>query len=317
MKPHLKLAFVDFSQRTFAAKGCFLYKLLEPLYDLELADDPQVVFYSCFGQAHRRYRCRRIFYTGENCRPDWRACDYALSFDHCDRPEHYRLPNYARGTYGDLRDLIKGRADVDRILSEKTAFCNFIYSNRHCQERNQFFDRLARYKRIDSPGAVRNNMQGVIGPRFGGDTPWQVSKLAFLRRYKFTIAFENCSYPGYTTEKLTQPMFANSLPIYWGNPLVQRDFNPRSFLSYYDCGSQDELAERVIALDRDDSLYAECLRQPWLHGDRVPPQFEPESIRQFVVRAIETPRPLVAQRTWPSWFSGWPFARRKVARHAT
>ena len=42
----------------------------------------------------------------------------------------------------------------------------------------------------------------------------------------FTIAFKNDSYPGYTTEKIYEPMYVNSLPIYSGNPLVYRDFNP-------------------------------------------------------------------------------------------
>ena len=38
-----------------------------------------------------------------------------------------------------------------------------------------------------------------------------------------TIAFENSSFPGYTTEKIFEPMLEGSIPIYWGNPRVDED----------------------------------------------------------------------------------------------
>jgi hypothetical protein len=40
----------------------------------------------------RKYRCTRIYFTGENTRPNFRQCDYAFTFDNNGRPEHYRLP---------------------------------------------------------------------------------------------------------------------------------------------------------------------------------------------------------------------------------
>ena len=57
-------------------------------------------------------------------------------------------------------------------------------------------------------------------------------KQAFLRDYKFTIAFENESHPGYTTEKIVEPMLADSIPIYWGDPLVGTDFEVESWLEH-------------------------------------------------------------------------------------
>jgi hypothetical protein len=117
---------------------------------------------------------------------------------------------------------------------------------------------LSKYKRVDSGGRLYNNLDGPV-----------TDKLALVKASKFTIAFENDSRPGYTTEKLSQPMEALSVPIYWGNPLVHLDFNPRSFINVHDFPNLEAAVERVMEVDRNDELYAEYLRQPWYHDNRV------------------------------------------------
>jgi hypothetical protein len=302
MKPRLKIAFADYSPRSFWPQNNFITRVLAAKYELVFCDEPDILFYACNGKQHLRYRCRRVYFTGENFRPDWNTCDYAITYDRTDHPDHFRLPNFARGSYGDLRKLVKGAVDVERILAEKPKFCNFVCSNRHCPERIRFFDKLSRYKRVDAPGKVRNNMPaGAISPRHGKQS-WIAGKLDFVRQYKFTIAFENTSHPGYTTEKLPQPMWADSLPIYWGDPLVHLDFNPRSFLNWFDYGSDEALIERIIVIDRDDGLYADYLRQPWYHGNRLPDAFQESRFKEFLLRVVESPRQPVALRTRPSWF---------------
>jgi len=80
-----------------------------------------------------------------------------------------------------------------------------------------------------------------------------LGKIEFLKRYKFNIAFENASLPGYTTEKIVEPMAARCLPIYWGNPLIEREFNPKSFLNYFDFRDDDALIEKIIEFDESDA----------------------------------------------------------------
>jgi hypothetical protein len=280
VKPCIRLAYSDF-WGSFDPRRNYFAELLGPHYDLELSDEPDVLFYSCFGRDFRRFRrATRVFYTGENVRPNFRQCDFAFSFDHADRPEHYRLPLYA--WYGDPATLVKGPVDAERILAGKTGFCNFVYSNPRCKMRNRFFEKLSKYKRVDSGGKLMNNIGGRVD-----------NKREFLARYKFTIAFENDSHPGYTTEKIVEPMFAWSLPIYWGNPLVHLDFNPRSFVNYFDGSGLDDLVERVVELDRDDRQYCQMLRQPWFHRNEVNQYVRPENVlAQFerIVSAAATPR---------------------------
>ena len=295
MKTLLRLAYADF-WGTFDPLHNYFNTLLSPHYELEAADDPDFLIYSCFGKNFRRFpRATRIFYAGENARPNFRQCDFAFTFDHCDRPEHYRLPLYA--WYGDPASLVKGPIDAERILAAKTGFCNFVYSNPRCKMRNRFFEKLSKYKRVDSGGKWLNNIGGRVE-----------NKREFLARYKFTIAFENDSHPGYTTEKIVEPMHAGSLPIYWGNPLVHLDFNPRSFVNYFDGGNLDDLVDRVVELDRNDRMYCDMLRQPWYHGNVVNEYVRTENVLAQFER-IFAERKAVRRRSfffWPSRLAAAP-----------
>src|SRR5438309_9644483 len=95
--------------------------------------------------------------------------------------------------------------------------------------------------------------------------PW--GKIEFLKRYKFNIAFENASLPGYTTEKIVEPMAARCLPIYWGNPLIHREFNPKSFFNYVDFRDAAALIARFIELDQNYALYRQYVPAPYFHED--------------------------------------------------
>ncbi|MCC7085993.1 MAG: hypothetical protein IT427_13405 [Pirellulales bacterium] len=256
MKPHLKLAFCDFWPK-FNPSNNWFTRLLSQRYEVEVCERPEMVIYSCFGRQHRKFDCIRIFYTGENRRPDFRHCDFALSFDHLDDPRHFRLPLYA--VYFDPAILIKPtHFDPSRLLAEKTRFCNFVYSNPYCATRNRFFRELSKYKPIDAGGKLFNNLGGPIA-----------DKLVLLRQSKFTIAFENESQSGYTTEKIADPMRAGSLPIYWGNPDVGLDFNPHSFINLHDWPNMQAAIDHIIEVDRNDEQYLHYLRQPWFHDNRI------------------------------------------------
>ncbi len=258
LKPSiLKVDFVDFMP-SWKREDNYLLDLLRQRFEVEVSDQPDLLFYSDFGSQVRKYSCLRIYYTAENLRPDFGECDYALTFDWIDAPQHFRLPLYLQ--YGDMERLIKPPLDVDAVRAQKTKFCNFVYSNRTAQKRVQFFERLSKYKRVDSGGLLMNNVGGPIK-----------NKVEFMSQYKFSIAFENSRHPGYTTEKIVHPMYAGSIPIYWGNPVVERDFNPRSFLRWDDYQDDEALIERILELDRNEEEWLAMVAEPWLHGNKLSP----------------------------------------------
>jgi hypothetical protein len=224
----IKLNFSDF-RSDFDKEDNYFTRLLSSHYDLEISDKPDFLIYSCFDHDgklpwHRKFRnsrqnaavdyqkynCIRIFYTYENVRPNFKECDYAFTFDYSAHFNHYRLPLYGiiyQRTQGwpfdnKIHPLTR-KNNPQEILQKKTKFCNFLYSNRHGKKRNAFFHKLSEYKPVDSGGKHLNNLGYQIK-----------NKLDFMQQYKFTIAFENYSYPGYTTEKIYDPMLVNSIPIY-------------------------------------------------------------------------------------------------------
>jgi hypothetical protein len=251
-------------------------------FDFVNDPDPDFVLFSVFPGDLPEGRAVRIFYTAENVRPDFGACDWAFSFDYDEElrhPRHLRLPNYVR--LGAGRDLLKDPGRADAILHSKTRFCNFVYYA-DTPVRARFFELLSQYKPVDAPGRCGNNMPPIGGhlsaeaSRFARG--YQGQKVDFQRSYKFSIAFENAAHPGYTTEKIYHAMLAETLPIYWGNPLVHRDFNTRSFLNASDFRTLEELVDAVVQLDQNDDLYLQYMREPWYPDNALTPYVDSAAI---------------------------------------
>ncbi len=222
--------------------------------------EPDYLIYSSMGSAHLGFdnpQCVKIFFTAENVAPDFSACDYALASDRIQFGDRYhRLPNYAF-TEG-FKDLADRPTLTPRDLIDGRKFCNYIYSNPAPNPiRHRFFTELCDYKKVDAPGVDHNNMQSL-------DDRWPEldrvqKKERFLKQYKFCIAFENSTYPGYTTEKLVQALVARTVPIYWGAPDVERDFNPASFINAAHFANLQDLVAEVARIDSDDDAYQNML----------------------------------------------------------
>jgi len=285
---------------------------LKPLFDFEASGEPQVVLYGPYGGPMPAGRYVKVFIGCENVRPIMSECDFAFGVLH---PQYVNDPRYMRfARWGDDSHLVQRDKDWDAVLRGKTRFCAFLYAQRY-PYREAFFRALSRYKPIDAPGRSMNNMPG-IDPLPGQDL-WK-NKVEFLRAYKFVIAFENSSTPGYNTEKLSHAIEADCVPIYWGDSEIGRSFNVKRFINAHDFVSAprrllprlphaphslghnadtklfpriarklngiageieqrtwalagfDALIERVVALDRDDALYLEHLREPFF-VDNLPP----------------------------------------------
>lgn len=304
-RPAIRIDFCDFWPG-FRKTDNFFYNLLKTRFNLELTDSPTFVLYSDPNQhLHRLHNCVRIFVGVEWWRPDWRECDYALTPNYIDDPRHLRLPFYVPWE-GGARPLIKGAEDPAKMLAQRTGFCSFMVSQNHPaknRKRLEFFRKLSRYRKVDSGGAFMNNIGRII-PR-GVE-----HKLDFLRQYKFHLAFENESHEGYTTEKIYDAMLVRTLPVYWGNPRIHEEFNPASFLNYFDYPSDEALIEKIIELDRDDAKYLQYARQPWFHNNEPNEFFSAERLLSFFDRIFSTPITPVGHRRRFFELNRWLLARK-------
>ncbi len=249
-KPLLKINYSDF-WKGFDKTNNLFSNLLTPHFELEISETPDVLIYSCFGYNFRNYKCHRIFYTGENVKPNYFDCDFSLTFYHDTfKGRNLRLPLYM---FSPVRSLLNAPKDPDQIYMQKSKFCNIVVSNSKCPTRNKFFHLLNSHKRVDSGGKYLNNIGGPVK-----------NKLDFISQYKFTLAFENKSTPGYVTEKLIEPMMVNSIPIYWGDTEVSKDFNQNSFINAHNFSSFNELAKYIIEVDNNEKLYKQIIQEPYL-----------------------------------------------------
>lgn len=297
----VSLDYCDFP-KDFCKTDNFFHNLLTKHFDLRLSDKPDFLIYSDFGHIHRLHKCIKIYYTGECWQPDFTVCDYALTPLYIDNARHLRLPFYVLTT--NPRNLLKPPGNVETLLAQKTRFCSFVvgYADKTVRKRTNFFHLLSRYKKVDSGGRALNNIGGPI-------PPGPQAKIEFLRSYKFNIAFENSSIPGYTTEKLVEAMQARCLPVYWGNPLVHLDFNPLSFLNLQDFVNEEALVEKIVELDRDDARYIEYHNQPYFNPDHANIMLHPEKIVDFFDMIFSQKIRPVASRRRLFTFGRWILAK--------
>ncbi|QBN19859.1 glycosyltransferase family 10 domain-containing protein [Flavobacterium nackdongense] len=286
----IKINFTDFWPG-FDKTNNYFYNLLVQNYRVLIDEQPDILFYSCFNHDYLNYNCTRIFYTPENIRPDFTACDFAFSFDYSSRQNHFRLPLYS--FYVELLGLlpkltsIPTRDEARSIWRGKTEFCCMVVSNPNSAKRLDFFRNLSKVKRVASGGAVLNNV--------GGKVP---DKAAFIKDYKFVISFENSSYDGYTTEKIMEPIYEDCIPIYWGNPLVSKDFNSARFLEYNSFQNEEELIARLLEIDQNEELAIDILMQPTFSVDKVAHEQEKEQVLDIISNMIENPKKPIAQQWW-------------------
>lgn len=236
-------------------------------YDVEIVSDVKdadYVFYSVMDDEHWFLSPEKIkiFYTGENLCPDFNACDYAIGFEWLDYGDRYiRLPNYYGTPYyrGQTAKFEKRyheelTHEAWRDLARNRKFCSFVVSNGDGNPiRRQLFDALSQYKKVDSGGRWMNNVGGPVE-----------DKMAFESGHKFSIACENSSHPGYTTEKIVEAFAARTIPIYWGDPQICKVFNPKAFINVMDYPSIGAVVQRVKELDENEEAYLAMLKEPAL-----------------------------------------------------
>jgi hypothetical protein len=292
-KKTIRVDFVDFWPR-FPKDDNYFYHLLKTGFDVRIdIFDPDVVFFSVYDNKKTRYldhRCKKVYYSGENKRPNLYPCDLSFTSDGTGGNNVY-LPlwvlflNWFNVPHRNERDisyllnideLITPVADIDAVLKRKTKFCSFIVQNPRPKLRIRFCKAMQRRAHVDCPGKVLNN-HPPIGGR--GD---QRHKVDFLQDYRFNIAFENSYHPGYVTEKIIHPMAARCIPIYWGGISALRYFNEGSFVWCGNSGSADRIIDRVLEIDNNRDLYVHMIQQPVFNSDLFLREFSPNKVLQHL-----------------------------------
>lgn len=289
--PMKKVAFLDFWS-SFNPDFFPLKDICDiQITDMEHAD---YVFFSVHGDKHWKApdRCIKIFYTLENLAPDFNSCDYAIGFEWLTCEDRYlRFPLFY--LYKDICELMEAKhlQPLEKVMAMKTDFCSITVSNSNRDPIFKIlFDALSCYKKVDSGGLWHNNVGGPVR-----------DKLSFDSKHKFSIVCENTSHSGYTTEKLVQAFAANCIPIYWGDPSVNKVFNPKAFINVSDYASIDDLVTYIKKIDSDDKLYHQMLQEPALIDEQYCKQHQLDLLHQFLSNILTPPIESAYRRNRKMW----------------
>ncbi len=246
----IKIAFSDFWD-VFDPEDNFITDALRKHFEVRISEDPDFVFCSIFGRKYLKYDCARIYYTGENIAPDFNLVDYGMGFPEISFYDRYlRLPHYV--LYPRACELAQKKPSMSDEELLGRGFCSYVISNSlSSPERGEMIEALGKYKDLASGGRLHNNVGGPVA-----------DKIDFSKGYKFSLAFENSGSRGYTTEKIMESFAAETIPIYWGNPDIAKEFDPDSFINCHDFASFDEVVEYVKKIDADDELYLRMVKTP-------------------------------------------------------
>ncbi len=114
-----------------------------------------------------------------------------------------------------------------------------VSANHENSYRNKLIEELQmRGYSIDFGGSYKNN----IGYKVGGQ--WYTTELLDLqKKYKLVLALENSKHNHYITEKVVNPLRAQTIPIYYGSDFIDTFINKERIVTIYENDSEKTFSE--------------------------------------------------------------------------
>ena len=144
--------------------------------------------------------------------------------------------------------------------------CNFYDDSNTSHNRFNYFDPISHENRLNKICLFTSNKKFCKGhcdrihfalelkkrlpdvvDIFGSGFEQVNNKVDELARYKYSIVIENSSYPYYWSEKLADTLLAETVPLYFGDPLIHQLFSADEVLDI-DIFNIDEAVEKVNQL---------------------------------------------------------------------
>ena len=219
-------------------------------------ENPDYLIYATFGCDYLSSKYNntiKIAFFTENQIPDLNVADYAVGFSHISYLDRYlNLPYFIyflnrSNLY--VNNYTIARKNALKYYKNRNKFCAAVISN-HNGLRIDFMNEISKYKEIDQGGYYHNNVGGRIH-----------DKIKFLSQYKFSISMENSDGDGYLTEKILDSFLAGTIPIYYGDFMMDEFINPKSFILIRNKNDLKEKIEYIKKIDNDDKLYESILKE--------------------------------------------------------
>ena len=232
-------------------------KFLEKLNYIVTIDNeqPDLLIYDVFGCEHinpKYNKSIKIADYSENIIPDFSEADYSLGQAHIIYLDRYfKYPSFIWRLENFRNQKIESIGLLTKNLM-KSKFCAAVISNHdnYSYFRLEFIKKLSKYKHVDMGGVYLNDIGGPVK-----------NKIKFLSSYKFSISMENSNGDGYISEKIIDSLIAGTIPIYYGDYLIDEYINPKVFILIK--GEKDiyNKIEYIKKIDNDEKLYNSILNE--------------------------------------------------------
>ena len=257
-KKYISLYFINFHNEPFHNNIINeSINILKEKYLVQItSNNPDYLIYNIFGcdELDSKYNNSiKIAFFTENQLPDFSKADYCIGNSHINYLDRYfRMPVYFINSINPLKheaiEVIRTKILNNTI---RTKFCAGVISNSLTTDsfRLNFINELNKYKIVDMGGAYNNNF-GRIN-----------DKIEFLSSYKFSIAMENTEGEGYLSEKIIDSFLSGTIPIYYGDYMVDETINPETYILIRGEKDIKDKIEYIKEIDNNDELYKKIIRK--------------------------------------------------------
>ena len=284
-KKLIKLDCLDLYNKT--SYQIWLKKKLDDRFNIIFDNDnPDYVIFNVFGNKHFNQKYNnaiKVAYYTENKIPDLNEVDYAIGHYHINYLDRFfKYSIYLKFFY---KIILKIRENILRTSTRKK-FCAALISKATLKGKDlfriEFINELSKYKTVDMGGKYKNNIGRTIK-----------NKIKFLSSYKFSIAMENSNGDGYLTEKIIDSFISGTIPIYYGDYMVDEYINPKSYILIKGKKDFKSKIQYILKVDKDEELYKSILKEKILldnnHSNKIENElklflsniFEQEKIKAF------------------------------------
>jgi len=260
---------------SFKSHKRWLKNKLKDKFDIKFKrNKPDYLLYNVFGSNHLNPKYNnsiKIAIFTENFFPDFNEADYIIGHYHINY-----LDRYFKNSIFLTRNINNNYFYFyrNKVLNnpKRIKFCAAVISNYQITDgfRNHFINELNKYKKIDMGGKYNNTISRSVD-----------NKIEFLSSYKFSISMENSNGDGYLSEKIVDSLIAGTIPIYYGDYMVDEYINPKTYILIK--GEKDifDKIEYIKKIDNDDNLYKSILKEKVLLEDNIK-NIHNKELKQFL-----------------------------------
>jgi len=253
-------------------------KYLKIKYIINFTDNyPDYIIYNVFGNSHLDPKFNnsiKIAFLTENTIPDFYQADYLIGHHHINYIDRYfKIPMFM------WYNIIQIKKIRDIIISQpiRKKFCAAVISNAFSTDgfRLYFINKLNKYKTVDMGGQIKNNVGGTIK-----------DKIKFLSSYKFSISMENTKGDGYSSEKIIDSFLSGTIPIYYGNDMLDEYINKNSYILVKGHKDIKNKIRYIKKIDNNDDKYKKMLKENLLIDEKANEKVEKEE-KEFLFNIFD------------------------------